>query len=215
MQTIQKSICSISIFLLFVSVNCLQAEETKTLETIAVLKEAYCGEMQAQVKYTAFASKAIEEGYPNIAYLFSSLSYSEAIHAKNFKNILSELKADIPNIEGVEIKCLSTKESLRNAVRVELAEIDDSYPRSLERIAPEGYSRAAQSLAYAWEAEKQHRDLLQKVNSNIGMFFGTIAKKIEKIPLFTMSAVYAVQQLLKFQHIPAQSARTLLQSINW
>lgn len=146
MRIIQKIVCIVGIFLLFILVNCLQAEENKYPETVAVLGKAYLGEMQAQVKYAAFAQKAIEEGYPNIVYLFSSLSYSESIHAKNFKDLLSELKADIPDVQVAEIKCITTKENLRNAVKVELNEIDDYYPDFIEKIAPEGYSRATQSL---------------------------------------------------------------------
>lgn len=139
--------------------------------------------MQAHAKYAAFAKKATDENYPNIAYLFSSLSYSELVHARNFKNILSELKAEILDIEAIEIKCLGTKDNLRDAVKVELLEIDASYPNAIEKIAPEGYSRATQSLTYAWESEKQHRELLQKVSSNIRMFFGAIAKRIEQNPV--------------------------------
>jgi rubrerythrin len=39
---------------------------------------------------------------------------------------------------------------------------------------------AIRNIKYAWQAEEQHRDLLKKVLSGTGIFFGVLAKKIEK-----------------------------------
>jgi hypothetical protein len=59
--------------------------------TIAVLQEAFSTEMIAYKNYIGYTSKALSEKYPNIAYLFYSFSYSEKVHADNYKQILAAL----------------------------------------------------------------------------------------------------------------------------
>jgi rubrerythrin len=46
------------------------------------LKDAFAGESQANQKYRAFAAKAADEGYPNIARLFRAAAEAERIHAE-------------------------------------------------------------------------------------------------------------------------------------
>jgi len=45
------------------------------------LKEAFAGESQANRKYLAFAKKAEEEGFENVARLFRTGAEAETIHA--------------------------------------------------------------------------------------------------------------------------------------
>jgi rubrerythrin len=46
------------------------------------LKAAFTGESQANRKYLAFAKKADEEGYPQIAKLFRAAAAAETVHAR-------------------------------------------------------------------------------------------------------------------------------------
>jgi rubrerythrin len=57
--------------------------------TDANLKSTYAGESQANMRYTIYAKKAKEEGYPNVARLFTAVAFAEQIHASNhYKNIV-------------------------------------------------------------------------------------------------------------------------------
>lgn len=152
-------------------------------ETMAVLSSVFEGEARARVGYDACSRQALSEGYPNIAYLFSSLSASEAIHAENFRRILSSLGAKVtePTPESVIID--KTKKNLKTACDRELEEIDRKYPSLLERMKPEGHAETVRFLTYAWEAEKQHRDLLEQLLSGTGYFFGTLTRRIEGTPM--------------------------------
>ena len=47
------------------------------------LKEAFAGESQANRKYLAFAKKAEEEGYSQVAELFRAAAEAETVHAHN------------------------------------------------------------------------------------------------------------------------------------
>jgi len=64
---------------------------TNYRETISVLQELYRAEIVASKTYSGFAQKAVEEKYYSVARLFSALSESESVHARNFKNILNDL----------------------------------------------------------------------------------------------------------------------------
>ena len=50
--------------------------------TMDNLKEAFAGESQANQKYRAFAKKAEQDGYPNLARLFRTTAEAERIHAE-------------------------------------------------------------------------------------------------------------------------------------
>jgi len=150
-------------------------------ETIAVLKELFRNETIACQFYAAFARKAYEERYFNVANLFIALQSSETIHARNFKYNLSNLGKDhIEDVSGVEIKVSGTKENLRYALSVELAEIDSSYPKFINKIKSEGYKAAMNDITYAWKAERQHRDLIKQMQSALPFFFHKIDKKLKE-----------------------------------
>jgi len=152
-------------------------------ETVAVLSGVYDGEIRARNGYAACARQAGREGYPNIAYLFSALSASEAVHAANFRRILSALGKEVkepPPEDGVSRR---TRESLKAACDHEIEEIDRTYPALLAKTRPEGHEETVRFLTYAWESEKQHRDLLKEIESGTGIFFGTLARRIEGAPV--------------------------------
>lgn len=174
-----KAIQSILIFIIFISASWADAQ-SKYPETISVLQEIYRGEIQAHLNYLAYAQKANSENYPNIAHLFTALATSESIHARNFKKLSSDLGADVKEIPKPEIKVSSTKENLKNATKVELQEIDQKYPQYIERIKSGKYEPAIRNITYAFESEKQHHDLIQKIQSGTGLFFGVLARTIEK-----------------------------------
>lgn len=165
-------------FTALLSVSRAEADYT---ETIAVLKEAYAGELLAFHSYTAYARQARSESFPNIAYLFDTLAASEAVHAANFRTVLTELGGRVDDALP-QFTVDYTKKNLRNASRVEIKEIDTKYPAFIERITPEKHEAALSYLQYAWQAEKQHRDLIQKIQSGTGIFFGILIKKIEEMP---------------------------------
>ena len=150
-------------------------------ETIAVLQTAYQNEIQAHFAYLAYAEKAVSENYPNIAHLFISLASSEAMHARNFRQCLSDLNIEVREPK-TEIKVSSTKENLKNATQVELQEIDQRYPQFVEKIRSEKHEVAIRNLTYAWESEKQHRALIEKIRSGTGILFGLLASRIEERP---------------------------------
>jgi len=149
-------------------------------ETIAVLQELYRSEIIASRTYSGFARKAAEEKYYCVARLFRALSESETVHAGNFKTILNELGLEPEKFPEPDSTIADTRTNLNWALKVELSEIDTNYPKLITRIKPEGNRRALEDITYAWKSEMQHRDLIKKMKSGLGLFFGKIVEKLKK-----------------------------------
>lgn len=148
--------------------------------TIEALKDRYQDEIGAHQAYLAYADRACKEGYPNIAHLFKSLAASEGVHARNFKKLLQELKVDINAIPMPKAREVgSTRSNLKHATAVERDEIDHEYPDILKRIASEANQDAITSITYAWKAEQQHRDLIEKIYNAAKRWFGLLVGRIE------------------------------------
>ena len=62
------------------------------------LKESFAGESQANRKYLAFAKKADEEGYPQVARLLRAAAEAETVHAHNHLRELKGIKSTKENL---------------------------------------------------------------------------------------------------------------------
>jgi len=152
-------------------------------ETITVLNMLYRGEVESHRRYKAFERQALKDDHANIAHLFAATADSEAIHAKRFSEILISLGAPPAAIPDTAFQVGSTKENLKYATDVELAEIDVHYPEYLARIQGENHSRAIKYITYSWKAEQQHRELIKDIRSGTGIFFGMLAAQFRKSPV--------------------------------
>jgi len=169
------------VLIVFVQASIVVAQ-IKYPETINIIQTVYRNEIQTHLTYLAYAQKAISENYPNIAHLFVSLATSESIHARNFKQLLIDLKVELKESPKPEIKVSTTKENLKSATQTELQEIDYRYPQFIEKVRPEGHEAAIRYITYAWDSEKQHRELIKKIESGTGIFFKMLSGIIEKDP---------------------------------
>ncbi len=118
---------------------------SKTTEN---LKAAFAGESQANRKYLAFAAKADQEGYPQIARLFRAAAEAETIHAHNHLRALKAIR--------------STKENLQEAIAGETHEFKTMYPQMIADAQAEGDKEAERSFVFANEVEKIHAQLYEK-----------------------------------------------------
>ena len=109
--------------------------------TIDNLKDAFAGESQANQKYRAFAKKAEQDGFPNVAKLFRTAAEAERIHAEG------HLKA----LEGVG----STADNLQAAISGETYEFQNMYPPMLEQAKADDH-KAKRMFGYALDAEAVH-----------------------------------------------------------
>jgi rubrerythrin len=117
------------------------------------LKTAFSGESQANQRYLAFAKKADQEGFAQIARLFRAAAAAESVHAGN------HLRAD----EGVK----STLENLKEALGGENYEVNSMYPPMLATAQEENQKKAATSFGWALEVEKIHAALYTEAINNM------------------------------------------------
>lgn len=118
---------------------------TKTDEN---LKAAFAGESQANRMYLAFAKKAEEEGFPQIAKLFKAAAESETVHALNHLRVMGQIR--------------STAENLGTAVSGETYEFRKMYPEFIADAKKDGNKQAITSFDYANKVEQIHAGLYQK-----------------------------------------------------
>jgi len=181
-MNVKKHGCMIFAVVLFffVCLPQMSAAEGEYSETIDVLKIVYKNEVIASRTYAAFAQKASQENFPEIAALFSALSESERLHAHNFGSVLAALNVTVDDESLSPGTVATTKENLHYAVTVELSEIGEGYPGFIKRVTPEGNQSAIDFLTFAWRAEGQHRDHIEKIQKFSQRFFSAVAKRIKK-----------------------------------
>jgi rubrerythrin len=108
------------------------------------LKEAFAGESQANRKYMAFAKKAEQEGFGNVAKLFRTAAEAETIHA------LGHLTA----MGGIQ----STADNLKAAIEGETYEFTEMYPPMVEQAQADNH-KAKRMFDWANRAEAVHAQL--------------------------------------------------------
>ncbi len=124
------------------------------MSTMDNLKEAFAGESQANRKYLAFAKKADEEGYTQVARLFRAAADAETVHAH----------AHLRVMDGIG----STQENLNESINGETEEFESMYPRMMEEAKAEGNDPAYISFANANAVEEIHAGLYREALENLG-----------------------------------------------
>jgi rubrerythrin len=119
------------------------------------LQAAFAGESQANRKYLAFAKKADDEGYPQVARLFRAAAAAETVHAHAHLRVMGGIK--------------NTAENLEAAMDGEGYEFKEMYPDFLKEAENEGNQPAVYSFKNALAVEEVHHGLygeaLQAVKS--------------------------------------------------
>jgi len=117
---------------------------TKTLKN---LKAGFVAESQAHLRNLAFAMKAEQEGYSQVARLFRAIAEAEAVHAFNHFRLLGAVS--------------DTQENLESAFeRENLA--SNTYPQFVRDANEEGNTSVATVLGYSRDVERGHAKLYKK-----------------------------------------------------
>jgi len=109
------------------------------------LQEAFAGESQANRKYLAFAKKAEQDGYPQVAKLFRAAAEAETVHAHAHLRVMGGVK--------------NTDDNLQAAIEGEGFEFQEMYPKFLSQAEAEGNKPAVFSFKHALAVEEIHHGL--------------------------------------------------------
>lgn len=118
------------------------------------LEEAFAGESMANRKYLAFAKKADEDGFFQVARLFRAAAAAETVHAHNHLTVM----------EGIK----STEENLKEAIAGEVHEFKEMYPAFIEEATEESNKAATWTFDVANKVEEIHAGLYENALKNLG-----------------------------------------------
>jgi len=117
------------------------------------LAHAFAGESQANRKYLAFAQKADEDGFPQVARLFRAAAAAETIHALAHLRVMGGIADTLTN--------------LQSASEGENEEFTDMYPPFLEEAKSEGNKPAVFSFKNALAVEEIHFGLYNEAIESV------------------------------------------------
>lgn len=112
------------------------------------LQDAFAGESQANRKYLAFAKKADNDGYPQVAKLFRAAAEAETVHAHAHLRAMGGIK--------------DTAENLQSAMDGEGYEFKEMYPQFVEEAEKEGNKPALMTFKNAMAVEEVHHGLYEQ-----------------------------------------------------
>ena len=115
------------------------------VKTVDNLKNAIAGESQANRRYLAFARKADEDGFSQVAKLFRAAAEAETVHALNHLRIAGDVRSTAENLEG--------------AVAGETFEYKKMYPEYIAAAKQEKKQQATWSFDVANRVEEDHAGL--------------------------------------------------------
>ncbi len=124
------------------------------MSTADNLKDAFAGESQANRKYLAFAKKADDEGYAQVARLFRAAADAETVHAHAHLRVMGGIG--------------ETKANLQEAIGGETHEFTVMYPDFINVAQKEGNSAAEMSFKNANAVEEIHAGLYQEALDKLG-----------------------------------------------
>ena len=116
-----------------------------TEETRRNVEVAFVGEAKAYFRLLAFAGKADEEGYPQVARLFRSVAAAEAVHAKSHFELLEKVH--------------STEENLKLSFEKETFVNEVAYPAFLKQAWADEDKISIWYFTKARNAEERHAHL--------------------------------------------------------
>jgi rubrerythrin len=112
------------------------------------LEKAFVGEAKAYFRLTAFAKKAQEEGYPQVARLFRAVAAAEGVHAGEHFALLEKVK--------------STEENLKSSFEKETFVNKVAYPAFLKDAWADGDRSVIGGFTKARNAEERHAKLYKR-----------------------------------------------------
>ena len=111
---------------------------------------AFVGEAKAYHRLMAFARKADEEGYTQIARLFRAIAAAEGVHAERHLLLLGEAV-----VKG-------TEENLQTSFERETTVNEVYYPQFVQEAEEENERQAALTFSQARDVEKGHAALYKR-----------------------------------------------------
>ena len=162
----------------------MTANPSALTQTEKNLWNAIVSEALANLKYNAYAQRAMQEGHPEVAQIFQEVAGAETVHGINHLRVSGDLA--------------STAENLRAIIEGEAQEAATIYPRMIREALAEGNQEAADSFTMAMERERRHLEAFTEALNGLEAKLaaqpgGTRPAPVPEIPLMpaSTSAAYS------------------------
>ncbi len=143
-----------------------QKTEAAANKTLANAMNAFNGESNATRRYEAFAAKADEEGYKDVANLFRAASKAESVHAASLAEIIQKMGGTAtPTLTPPDVK--TTAENVQVALAGETEEYTKMYPEYIDTAKTEGNMDAVRIFNGAKSAEESHAKFYKEAGDNL------------------------------------------------
>ena len=139
--------------------------------TLSKLLSAYAGEINAHNYYLAFAKKADEEGYGQVASLFRAVAAAEQVHVDHYAAAIKSLGGTPKAYIGTPV-VKSTKENLEWALSLEDYQSTVLYLGFAKQAEKDKIKMATNSFKGAEASEAAHSRLFKKALSNLQAWKG-------------------------------------------
>jgi rubrerythrin len=137
-------------------------------KTATNLHASFAAETQARTRYDFFANKAREDGFIQIAKIFTETANQEFEHALRFFKFFNGGELEIKWIFPTGV-IKDTRANLLSAAALEKYVSEDMYAKFAQIAEDEGYERAADTFNNIIVAEEHHKKLYLELAENIAM----------------------------------------------
>ena len=162
----------------------MSADPITLTRTERNLWNAIVSEALANLKYNAYAQRAMQEGHPEVAQIFQEVAGAETVHGINHLRVTGDLA--------------TTVENLRSIIEGEAQEAATIYPRMIREALEEGNQEAADSFTLAMERERRHLEAFTEALNGleaklVAQAGGPRPASVPEIPMMpaSASAVYS------------------------
>lgn len=159
-------VLALSIIAMLSSAVCAAAAKPAAPATLENIMKSFNGESNANARYLAFAKKADEEGFAQVASLFRAAAAAEEIHFKAQAEVITKL-GGTPKADILPADVKSTKENLEAALKGESYERDAMYPEFIKVAEKENIDAAIEVFTEAKAAETAHAALYKDALDNL------------------------------------------------
>ena len=156
------------------------------------LWSAIVSEALANLKYNAYAQRAMQEGHPEVAQIFQEVAGAETIHGINHLRVTGDLA--------------TTVENLRDIIEGEAKEATTIYPRMVREALAEGNHAAADSFSLAMERERRHLEAFTEALQGLEMKLATQPGNTRPAPVPEIPVMPASATSVSFSPVPDGSS---------
>ncbi len=156
------------------------------------LWNAIVSEALANLKYNAYAQRAMQEGHPEVAQIFQEVAGAETVHGINHLRVSGDMA--------------STAENLRAIIEGEAMEATTIYPRMIREALAEGNQEAVDSFTMAMERERHHLEAFTEALTGLEAKLGTQTGAVRLAPAPEIPMMPASVAATSFSPVPDGSS---------